>query len=105
EFGCNICRKVLVLPLTTPCAHNFCKTCLEDAFSGQSYIKKRIYENGRTLRSLKNIIRCPSCSNDIADFLQNPQVNREMMDVIESLQRQTEQMDGNSEELSDDNAA
>ncbi|CAJ2659061.1 unnamed protein product [Trifolium pratense] len=105
EFGCNICRKVLVLPLTTPCAHNFCKTCLEDAFSGQSYTKKRIYENGRTLRSLKNIIRCPSCSNDIADFLQNPQVNREMMDVIESLQRQTEQMDGNSEELSDDNAA
>jgi hypothetical protein len=37
-------------------------------------IKKRVYENGRTLRSLKNIIRCPSCSNDIADFLQNPQV-------------------------------
>ncbi|WJX72090.1 RING-type E3 ubiquitin transferase [Trifolium repens] len=98
EFGCNICHNVLVFPLTTPCAHNFCKTCLEDTFSGQSYIKKRVYENGRTLRSLKNIIRCPSCSNDIADFLQNPQVNREMMNVIESLQRQTEQMDANSEE-------
>ncbi|GAU33277.1 hypothetical protein TSUD_279510 [Trifolium subterraneum] len=98
KFGCNICGKVLVFPLTTPCAHNFCKICLEDAFSGQSYIKKRVYENGRTLRSLKNIIRCPSCSNDIADFLQNPQVNREMMDVIESLQQQTEQMDANYEE-------
>jgi E3 ubiquitin-protein ligase UHRF1 len=31
-------------------------------------------------------MECPSCTTDISDFLQNPQVNRELMDVIEKLQ-------------------
>ncbi|XP_058732247.1 E3 ubiquitin-protein ligase ORTHRUS 2-like [Vicia villosa] len=101
DFGCNICHKVLSSPLTTPCAHNFCKACLEDAFSGQSYIRQRASQSGRSLRTRKNIMKCPTCSADIADYLQNPQVNREMMGVIESLQRQTEQqMEESSEELS-----
>ncbi|KAL2972618.1 hypothetical protein AAZX31_14G003700 [Glycine max] len=100
EFGCQICRKVMASPLTTPCAHNFCKACLEGAFSGQSFIRNRACGGGRTLRAQKNVMKCPSCSNDIADFLQNPQVNREMLAVIESLQRQAEE---NSEELSDKN--
>ncbi|KAJ1383868.1 Zinc finger, RING-type [Sesbania bispinosa] len=103
EFGCQICHKVMSFPLTTPCAHNFCKACLEGAFSGQSFIRKRACESGRTLRAQKNIMKCPSCSIDIAEFLQNPQVNREMMGIIESLQHQVEQMEENSEELSDKN--
>jgi E3 ubiquitin-protein ligase UHRF1 len=74
EFGCNICRKVLASPLTTPCAHNFCKGCLEGAFSGQSYIRNRATKSGRSLRTQKNIMKCPTCSTDIADYLQNPQV-------------------------------
>lgn len=74
EFGCNICRKVLASPLTTPCAHNFCKACLEGAFSGQSYIRNRASQSGRALRTQKNIMKCPTCSTDIADYLQNPQV-------------------------------
>ncbi|XP_057440850.1 E3 ubiquitin-protein ligase ORTHRUS 2 [Lotus japonicus] len=106
EFGCNICHKVLSSPLTTPCAHNFCKVCLEGAFSGKSFIRKRACEGGRSLRAQKNVMKCPSCSNDIADFLQNPQVNREMMGVVESLQSQIAQDENseqveNSEELSD----
>ncbi|GAU17628.1 hypothetical protein TSUD_255030 [Trifolium subterraneum] len=100
EFGCNICRKVLASPLTTPCAHNFCKGCLEGAFSGQSYIRNRATKSGRSLRTQKNIMKCPTCSTDIADYLQNPQVNREMMGVIETLQRQAEQMDEESSEES-----
>ncbi|KAJ4847335.1 hypothetical protein Tsubulata_025160 [Turnera subulata] len=32
-------------------------------------------------------MKCPSCANDIADYLQNPQVNRELAGAIESLQR------------------
>ncbi|XP_024629209.1 E3 ubiquitin-protein ligase ORTHRUS 2 isoform X2 [Medicago truncatula] len=100
EFGCNICRKVLASPLTTPCAHNFCKACLEGAFSGQSYIRNRASQSGRALRTQKNIMKCPTCSTDIADYLQNPQVNREMMGVIESLQQQAEQMEESSEESS-----
>ncbi|WJX54214.1 RING-type E3 ubiquitin transferase [Trifolium repens] len=78
EFGCNICRKVLASPLTTPCAHNFCKVCLEGAFSGQSYIRNRTTQSGRSLRTQKNIMKCPTCSIDIADYLQNPQVSREV---------------------------
>ncbi|KAL0385269.1 UNVERIFIED_CONTAM: E3 ubiquitin-protein ligase ORTHRUS 2 [Sesamum radiatum] len=88
EFSCQICRNVMVLPLTTPCAHNFCKACLEGAFAGQSFIKQRTCGGTRTLRAQKNVMKCPSCKNDISDFLQNPQVNRELMNVIESLQNQ-----------------
>ncbi|PSS13725.1 E3 ubiquitin-protein like [Actinidia chinensis var. chinensis] len=95
EFSCVICRKVMSLPLTTPCAHNFCKACLENAFSGQTFIKERTRVGGRALRAQKNVMKCPSCSNDISDFLQNPQVNRELMGVIESLQRQSREAEDN----------
>ncbi|XP_058092902.1 E3 ubiquitin-protein ligase ORTHRUS 2-like [Magnolia sinica] len=91
EFSCLLCRNVMNLPLTTPCAHNFCKPCLEGAFAGQTFLRERIHGGGRTLRAQKNVMMCPSCPNDISDFLQNPQVNRELMDVIESLKQQTEE--------------
>uniref|UniRef100_A0A7N0TYM7 RING-type E3 ubiquitin transferase n=1 Tax=Kalanchoe fedtschenkoi TaxID=63787 RepID=A0A7N0TYM7_KALFE len=74
QFNCLICRNLMVLPLTTPCAHNFCKKCLEDAFAGQAFIRQRVTQTGRTLRAQKNIMKCPCCPNDISDFLENPQV-------------------------------
>lgn len=74
EFSCLICRKVLSQPLTTPCAHNFCKACLEGKFAGKTYIRRTNCEGRRSLRARKNIMKCPSCPNDISDFLQNPQV-------------------------------
>lgn len=100
EFSCLICRKVMVMPLTTPCAHNFCKACLEGAFAGQSLIKER-RTGGRTLRAQKNVMKCPSCKHDIADFLQNPQVNRELMNVIETLQTQMEEESLKAKEAED----
>ncbi|KAF5449219.1 hypothetical protein F2P56_029690 [Juglans regia] len=100
EFSCHICRKVMTFPLTTPCAHNFCKACLEGAFAGQSLMKDRTCEGRRTLRARKNIMKCPSCSTDIADFLQDPQVNRELTEVIESLKCRIEE--GESSESSED---
>ncbi|KAJ8769997.1 hypothetical protein K2173_009080 [Erythroxylum novogranatense] len=101
EFSCQICRKLMANPLTTPCAHNFCKACLEGAFAGQSHIRQRTCEGRRTLRAQKNIMKCPVCPTDIADFLQNPQVNTQLMDVIESLQQKTEEME-NSEDCSEE---
>ncbi|XP_073130297.1 E3 ubiquitin-protein ligase ORTHRUS 2-like [Henckelia pumila] len=98
EFMCLICRKVMVLPLTTPCAHNFCKACLEGAFAGQSFVKQRTCEGRRTLRAQKNVMKCPSCTNDLSDFLQNPQVNRELMNVIESLQKEEEALEAKDAE-------
>ncbi|KAK3118894.1 hypothetical protein QOZ80_9BG0710190 [Eleusine coracana subsp. coracana] len=85
EFGCSICRKVIREPLTTPCAHNFCKTCLLGTYDSQSSMRERS-RGGRTLRAQKIVKKCPSCPNDICDFLENPQINREMMELIESLQ-------------------
>lgn len=107
EFGCLICKKVISEPLTTPCAHNFCKACLEGAFAGQSFIRQTSCEGRRSLRARKNVMKCPSCSYDISDFLQNPQVNREMMSMIESLQQQnkkaadekTDSVSGEDDEL------
>ncbi|KAL8267147.1 hypothetical protein R6Q59_004491 [Mikania micrantha] len=96
EFSCLICHKVMTQPLTTPCAHNFCKSCLQDTFAGQAFMKERTCEGGRALRAKKNIMKCPSCSHDISEFLQNPQVNRELMSVIESLQKQTKEMEENA---------
>lgn len=74
EFGCHICHKVLNSPVTTPCAHNFCKACLEGAFAGLTYIKERTCHGRRTLRPQKNVMNCPLCSTDIAEFLQNLKV-------------------------------
>ncbi|KAK1380326.1 hypothetical protein POM88_027070 [Heracleum sosnowskyi] len=44
-------------------------------------------------------MKCPSCSADISDFLQYPQVNRELMHVIDSLQRQSKEIDGDEENV------
>ncbi|XAR50396.1 Histone-lysine N-methyltransferase [Bertholletia excelsa] len=86
ELSCYICAKVMTLPLTTPCGHNFCKPCLEGVFSGKTFVRERTCLGGRTLRSQKNVMKCPSCPTDISEFLRNPQVNRELMSVIEGLQ-------------------
>ncbi|PIA37118.1 hypothetical protein AQUCO_03100099v1 [Aquilegia coerulea] len=47
-------------------------------------------------------MKCPACPNDISEFLQNPQVNRDWMGVIESLKRKSEEesVDVSSEEES-----
>ncbi|GLT39917.1 hypothetical protein SLA2020_140830 [Shorea laevis] len=95
EFSCLICQQVLTMPVTTTCGHNFCKTCLENAFSGKSIITERS-AGGKTLRSIKNFMHCPFFSQDIADFLSNIQVNREVMDLIERLKRKTEKNEGGS---------
>ncbi|KAK1318336.1 E3 ubiquitin-protein ligase ORTHRUS 2 [Acorus calamus] len=60
EFSCLICQKLMTQPLTTPCAHNFCKACLEGVFVGQSFVRERT-RGGRTLRTQKNIMNCPTC--------------------------------------------
>ncbi|XP_038901576.1 E3 ubiquitin-protein ligase ORTHRUS 2-like isoform X3 [Benincasa hispida] len=73
EFSCLICGEVMSLPITTPCAHNFCKSCLEGAFVGKTFLRERS-SGGRSLRSRKNVMTCPCCPTDISDFLQNLQL-------------------------------
>ncbi|KDP37905.1 hypothetical protein JCGZ_05344 [Jatropha curcas] len=85
EFSCKICHQVLNEPATTTCGHNFCKSCLEGAFAGQTVMRERS-RGGRTLRAQRNVMKCPYCSVDISDFLQDIKVNRELMNVVETLQ-------------------
>ncbi|XP_007036699.2 PREDICTED: E3 ubiquitin-protein ligase ORTHRUS 2 [Theobroma cacao] len=101
EFSCLICRQVMNLPVTTPCAHNFCKSCFEGAFTGKTAVRER-NKGGRTLRSQKNILHCPCCPTDVSDFLQNLQVNRELMDVIESLKQKSEENPDPTEDSSEE---
>lgn len=101
DCSCLICRNLMTSPVTTPCAHNFCKACLEKAFAGQSFVRDRT-KGGRSLRAQKNIMKCPSCSTDISDFLQNPQINRELMSAIESLQHKAEENENASEDSCED---
>ncbi|KAF6162536.1 hypothetical protein GIB67_003082 [Kingdonia uniflora] len=64
----------MTLPLTIPCAHNFCKPFLEDAFIRQTFVRGRTCRGSqRPLRTQKKVIKCPSCPTDISNFLQNPQ--------------------------------
>ncbi|XP_074563030.1 E3 ubiquitin-protein ligase ORTHRUS 2-like [Curcuma longa] len=101
EFCCLLCRKVMTLPLTTPCGHNFCKSCLLDAYADKSFVRERTREGGRTLRAQKIVKKCPFCPTDISDFLQNPQVNRELMELIESLQQKTEEQEDENSEVAE----
>ncbi|KAM0947134.1 putative [histone H3]-lysine(4) N-trimethyltransferase chromatin regulator PHD family [Dioscorea sansibarensis] len=102
ELSCEICWKLMSFPLTTPCAHNFCKSCLLGSYTDQSFVRERSREGGRTLRTQKIVKKCPSCPSDISDFLQNPQVNRELMDLIDSIDmKSNEENAGSSEEGSD----
>ncbi|KAH0992045.1 hypothetical protein GBA52_003528 [Prunus armeniaca] len=57
-----------------------------EPFAGISATTQRTCQGRRTLRAKKNVMKCPSCTNDIADFLNNPQVNTELKNIIESLQ-------------------
>ncbi|KAL3838884.1 hypothetical protein ACJIZ3_023475 [Penstemon smallii] len=62
--------------ITTLCAHNFCKTCLEGEFVGQSFIKDRTCGWRRMLKAHNNVMKFSCCENDMSDFLKNPQVSR-----------------------------
>ncbi|KAJ8686457.1 hypothetical protein QAD02_022251 [Eretmocerus hayati] len=37
EFACIVCQDLVFNPVTTPCSHNICITCLKRSFAVQSY--------------------------------------------------------------------
>ncbi|XP_030200576.1 E3 ubiquitin-protein ligase TRIM39 [Gadus morhua] len=56
DFSCSICLDVFSSPVTTPCGHNFCRTCITKFWDEQVKYK------------------CPVC-NQIFDTKPDPQVN------------------------------
>ncbi|XP_056431750.1 E3 ubiquitin-protein ligase TRIM39-like [Gadus chalcogrammus] len=56
NFSCSICLDVFSSPVSTPCGHNFCRTCINKFWDGQVQYK------------------CPVC-NKVFDTRPDPQVN------------------------------
>ena len=61
QFGCKLCAKVVSQPLSTPCGHTFCKSCLTGVFNGVSDTRERAATSGRTMREQKTNKPCPTC--------------------------------------------
>lgn len=59
SFDCGVCLEMLAMPVTTPCGHNFCKSCF------------------RSLSNNSRLHRCPLCR------LQLPRVTPEVNLVLE----------------------
>ncbi|ONK78060.1 uncharacterized protein A4U43_C02F13810 [Asparagus officinalis] len=91
EFSCAICHQVMTSPVSTPCGHSFCKPCLVGFYAEQSFVRQTVSAGGRTLRARKIVRKCPSCTYDIADYLKDPQVNRQIMNLIDSLKREADE--------------
>ena len=75
NFSCPICLDVFSSPVSTPCGHNFCGTCINKFWDEQVQCK------------------CPIC-NQIFDTRPDPQVNifvSEMADLFRTTVRVKEQ--------------
>ncbi|XP_056457523.1 E3 ubiquitin-protein ligase TRIM39-like [Gadus chalcogrammus] len=75
NFSCPICLDVFSSPVSTPCGHNFCRTCINKFWDEQVQCK------------------CPIC-NKIFDTRPDPQVNifvSEMADLFRTTVRVKEQ--------------
>ncbi|KAM4741998.1 E3 ubiquitin-protein ligase TRIM21-like [Anableps anableps] len=64
QFQCSICLDVFTEPVSTPCGHNFCKSCIKGYWSKN------------------NVKQCPLC---METFISAPelQVNAEFRDLLE----------------------
>ena len=45
DFLCSICLDVFNSPVTTPCGHNFCRTCITTCWDGQVLYKCPVCNN------------------------------------------------------------
>uniref|UniRef100_A0A8C5HW50 RING-type domain-containing protein n=1 Tax=Gouania willdenowi TaxID=441366 RepID=A0A8C5HW50_GOUWI len=70
-FLCSICLEVLTDPVTTPCGHNFCKTCIS------------------THWDTRTTSRCPMC-NQVFSTKPQLKVNIMMREIISQFRRESE---------------
>ncbi|XP_043972033.1 E3 ubiquitin-protein ligase TRIM39-like isoform X1 [Gambusia affinis] len=72
QFLCSICLDVFVSPVTTPCGHNFCRTCITKNWDGSS------------------IYKCPLCNEH---FTSKPQLrtNTLLSEMVDQFRREAHQ--------------
>ncbi|KAI1887616.1 hypothetical protein AGOR_G00192150 [Albula goreensis] len=66
DFECSLCMRLFYEPVTTPCGHTFCKSCLE--------------------RCLDHTPQCPLCKESLKEYLACRKYN--ITDVLEKVIRQ-----------------
>ncbi|XP_070960095.1 LON peptidase N-terminal domain and RING finger protein 1-like isoform X2 [Oncorhynchus clarkii lewisi] len=65
DFECPLCIRLFYEPVTTPCGHTFCRTCLE--------------------RSLDHNLRCPLCKQPLQELDERKQVHETEMAELSNL--------------------
>ncbi|KAJ8416494.1 hypothetical protein AAFF_G00357820 [Aldrovandia affinis] len=63
DFECPLCMRLFYEPVTTPCGHTFCKSCLE--------------------RCLDHMTQCPLCKDSLKEYLASRQYN--FTEIIDGL--------------------
>ncbi|XP_067225643.1 E3 ubiquitin/ISG15 ligase TRIM25-like isoform X2 [Chanodichthys erythropterus] len=74
---CSVCLHIPRDPMTIPCGHNYCKSCITDHWDAE-YAKERNY---------RSVYTCPHprCIQTFRPHRPNPSINTELVDLIEKL--------------------
>ncbi|KAL4871898.1 PUA-like domain-containing protein [Aspergillus spectabilis] len=67
ELDCQVCYSLILDPLTTPCGHTFCRSCLAMAITHSNL--------------------CPTCRRklNMSSSVQSERINKRLSDIIETL--------------------
>ena len=64
QFLCMICQDLVFKPVTTPCQHNVCLSCIERSFKAKE-------------------TKCPSCRNDLGKDYEK-EINKELRTALQA---------------------
>lgn len=81
KYACEACRGPMAEPVSTPCGHHFCRSCLLASFERAAVTTSA----ARTFRARKQPKPCPRCRADLTDFARTMQPNLATAADIERL--------------------
>uniref|UniRef100_A0A3B3Y7K1 Uncharacterized protein n=1 Tax=Poecilia mexicana TaxID=48701 RepID=A0A3B3Y7K1_9TELE len=84
QFLCSICLDVFVNPVTTPCGHNFCRTCITKTWNGSSLYKREAHQ-----QALKSCQVCllSFCHTHLQPHLTAPRLkSHQLMEPVKNLE-------------------
>uniref|UniRef100_A0A3B3TL83 E3 ubiquitin-protein ligase TRIM21-like n=1 Tax=Poecilia latipinna TaxID=48699 RepID=A0A3B3TL83_9TELE len=82
QFLCSICLDVFVNPVTTPCGHNFCKTCITKTWNGSS-----LYKTNTLFSESCQVCLLSFCQTHLEPHLTAPRLkNHQLMEPVKNLE-------------------